>query len=135
MRRFYIVTILLFVAAVCAGCTGKKDYGEKVRDLEFTVVTTSDIPKELMQIIDQEKNKEFHLTYGTDDFLYICVGYGEMKSGGYSISVDDLYLTSQVIYIDTNLIGPAKGETVTQMVSTPYIVVKIEYCDNTVVFN
>lgn len=135
MRRLLKLAATFTLMVLCCACSVKDDCGEKLRDLDFTVVEAAEIPKELMQIIDEQKSKEFRLTYGTDDYLYICVGYGQMETGGYSISVDELYLTDQVIYIDTNLIGPRKKETVTESGTTPYIVVKTEYYDSTVMFN
>lgn len=135
MHRLLRTAVFFMMIVFCCACSVKNDCGEKLRDLDFTVVETAEIPKELMQIISEQKNKEFRLTYGTDDYLYICVGYGQMETGGYSISVDELYLTDQVIYIDTNLIGPKKGETVTDSGTTPYIVIKTEYYDSTVMFN
>ena len=69
-----------------------------------------------------------------DDSLYLCIGYGEQATGGYSISVNELYLSENAIYFDTNLIGPDPSETVAETVSCPYLVVKTEYLDKPVVF-
>ena len=58
--------------------------------------------------------------------MYLCTGYGEQPTGGYSIAVEELYLTENAVYIDTTLIGPSKGETLTEMTSYPWIVVMTE---------
>ena len=55
-------------------------------------------------------------------------------TGGYSISVEELYLTENSIVIDTELTGPEKGETPAPETSYPYVVVKTEYLENPVVF-
>ena len=55
-------------------------------------------------------------------------------SGGYSISVDDLFLASNAVYIKTDLIGPSEDDIETQGVSYPYIVVKLEFIDEKIVF-
>jgi len=89
---------------------------------------------ELKEIIDEKKEEPFKLSYSNKDYLYIVVGYGKQNSGGYSISVDDLYLTSNAIYINTNLIGPTKEDMVSQGVTYPYVVVKLEYREERVVF-
>jgi hypothetical protein len=107
---------------------------DKLRDLEFTVVEESDIPQELLKIIEEKKNSEFKITYTDNENLYICVGYGEQQTGGYSIAVNELYLTDNAIYIDTNLIGPSKDEKISEGLSYPYVVVKTEYMDKSVVF-
>jgi hypothetical protein len=36
--------------------------------------------------------------------------------------------------VDTELLGPGKGETTTAAVTCPYIVLKLEYLDKSVVF-
>ena len=56
-------------------------------------------------------------------------------TGGYSISVDELFLADNAVYIDTNLIGPSEKDYVTNAVTYPYVVVKTEFIDKTVVFN
>ena len=112
----------------------RKDDENKVRDLEFTVTGEADVPEELQKIISEKKTSPFKLTYSNDQNLYIVVGYGEQPTGGYSISVDDLYLTDNSIVIDTELKGPEKGETPGEEKSYPYIVVKTEFLENPVVF-
>ena len=131
-----IITLLLIITTVfeLTGC--KKDEMEikKLRDLEFTVVEEADLPKELKEIIDEKKEKPLRLHYSNKDSLYIVVGYGKQNSGGYSIAVEELFLTDNAIYFDTNLIGPSQDDLVTQGVTYPYIVVKLEYMDKKIVF-
>jgi len=137
MKRQKILAklLLIFITAILfTAC--KKDETEikKIRDLDFTVVEEADLPGELKEIIDEKKEKPFRLTYSNKDYLYIAVGYGKQNSGGYSIAVEELFLADNAIYIDTNLIGPSQDDLVTQGVSYPYIVVKIEFIDKKVVF-
>jgi hypothetical protein len=116
------------------GCKTEDTDIKKLKDLEFTVVEDADLPGELKEVIDERKEEPFKLTYSNKDNLYIAVGYGKQNSGGYSVAVEELYLTSNAIYIDTNLIGPSQNDTVTQGVTYPYVVVKLEYRDEKVVF-
>lgn len=131
-----IVTLLLIITAVFVLIGCKKDETEikKIRDLDFTVVEDADLPGELKEIIDEKKEKPFRLHYSNKDHLYIAVGYGKQNSGGYSIAVEELFLTDNAIYIDTNLIGPSQDDLVVQGVTYPYIVVKLEYMDKKIVF-
>ena len=101
-----IMLALLFIS----GCKISKDDGKKVRDLEFTVVGEVDIPAELKQIITEKLSQPFKLTFSDEQNLYIVVGYGSQSTGGYSIAVKELYLTDNSIVIDTELLGPEKGE-------------------------
>ncbi|NLK28080.1 MAG: protease complex subunit PrcB family protein [Clostridiales bacterium] len=137
MKRRRITVLLLMIVITVIGLTGCKREDtdiKKIKDLEFTVVEDADLPGELKEIIDEKKENPFKLSYSNKDYLYIVVGYGKQNSGGYSISVDELYLTSNAIYIDTNLIGPSKDDLVAQGVTYPYVVVKIEFIDKRVVF-
>ena len=92
------------------------------------------VPEELRNVLEEKKSKSFKVTYEDEGYLYICVGYGEQKTSGYSISVKDLYLTKNAIYVDTELVGPGSQEQTAEAVTCPYIVLKLEYLDKSVVF-
>lgn len=132
MKR--VIALSLFIVVLLCGCSVDKQDKEKIKDLEYTVVETQDIPDELLKNIEEKKEEVFKITFKDEDFLYIVVGYGLQPTGGYSISVDELYLTNNAIYIDTTLIGPSKEEDIAQVQTYPYIVVKTEYMDRSVVF-
>ena len=106
----------------------------KISDLDYTIAAEADIPEELQNDIEEKKAADFKMTYKDSEFLYIVRGYGEQETGGYSICIRDLYLTSNAIIFDTELIGPRKGETISNSPSYPYIVVKVELRDENVVF-
>lgn len=119
------------------GCTKQTDPMEKLKDLEFTVLAEENIPEELKTVIDEKKSDAFKVTYQDNGFLYICIGYGEQVSGGYSISANELYLTNNAIYVDTTLLGPDPADTSAakkNAPSYPYIVLKTEQVDKPVVF-
>ena len=126
-----------FVVLLCMGviaCGTKQDSMEKIRDLEFSVISEDNLPDELLSIIAEKKASPFKLTFQDQGFVYICIGYGEQETGGYSISVNELYETSNAVYIDTNLIGPSVADKEKKSASYPYVVVKTEYIDKPVVF-
>ena len=56
------------------------------------------------------------------------------ETSGYSIRVDDVYVSGNAVYADFKLIGPAEGEQVNEVSTTPYIVLKYEKRDESVVF-
>lgn len=132
-------TMILCLLTGCefAGGGKEKDLLEKIKDLEFTVLADENIPEELKTVIEEKKGKAFKVTYQDNGFLYICIGYGEQVSGGYSITVNDLYLTENAIYADTTLLGPDPADTTVKKDSPsyPYIVIKTEFVDKPVVFN
>ena len=131
------ITMMLFAFAVAflmtlGGCGSTEDL--KLRDLEFTVLGEEKIPEQLAPMIAEKKEAPFEFTYSDNENLYICVGYGQQESGGYSIAVNELYLTEDNIYVDTNLLGPESVEKSNKVPSYPYIVIKTEYLDKTVIF-
>lgn len=134
-KSFILLTcIQILCVFMLAGCQITEDSGMKLRDLEFTLLSDDTTPEELKALIDERKAEEFKFTYSDKDFLYICIGYGEQSTGGYSIAVNELYLTDNAIYVDTNLLGPSPKEKENPAVSYPYIIIKTEFLDKTVVF-
>ena len=134
MKKIVIGILCVAVLCLATACSGKKLSIEKLRDIDFTVVTEDKIPKELKGMMEEKKGLPFKLTYTDKGELYIAVGYGEQATTGYSIEVKELYETKNAIYIHTNLIGPAKDERVLERKTYPYIVVKLEAIDKNVVF-
>ena len=128
--------LLILVMASCffGGCAAKKAEKEKVRDLDYTVVEDSDLPEELKNEIEQKKTAHFKYTYETGEYLYIVMGYGQQETGGYSITVKELYLSSNAVFFKTELKGPEKEETISQAPSCPYVVIKTEKTGKPVVF-
>lgn len=133
-RSSILLLVIMLTLIGLAGCKQGNTDVKKIKDLEFTVVEDADLPGELKEIIDEKKEEPFKLSYSNKDNLYIVVGYGKQNSGGYSISVDELYLTRNAIYINTNLIGPSQKDVVTQGVTYPYVVVKLEFREEPIVF-
>ena len=116
------------------GCAIEKTNRTKVRDMEYHVVSEEEIPEELKTQIEAKKTADFKLTYETPEYLYIIRGYGEQMTGGYSIQVEELYLSSNAVFFKTTLLGPRKGENAAKSPSYPYIVIQTENVDKNVVF-
>ena len=130
-----ILIIIVALAVILISCKITGTSSTKVADLDYTVVEDQDVPTELMKIIDEKKQNSLRLTYSTKDYIYIVAGYGTQLTSGYSIRLNEVYLGQNAIYIDSNLIGPSKGEEVNEKETYPYIVIKIEKRDDPVVFN
>lgn len=133
-KRKTWAVLFLGLLVFLSGCSVEKTKPRNRTDLNFTLVEDSQIPEELRAIIEEKKTGEFKMTFDTGEFRYIVVGYGTQPTGGYSISVEELYDAGNAVYIKTNFIGPAKGEAVTEGESYPYVVVKIDLLDKSVVF-
>jgi len=129
MILFMAVSVLMLTS-----CKTGKITEDKVKDIDYTVVTDADIPDTLRNAIEEKKEESFKLSYSDGEALYIAVGYGRQQSGGYSITVDDLYLTSNNIVFATTLNGPGKEASGTDTPSYPYLIVKTEYMDCEIVY-
>lgn len=125
----------LFLAGILVGCKNDRLDDKRLRDVEYTVTSEDRLPEELKVLIDGKKQEPFKMTYQDGDYLYICQGFGIQPTGGYSIQVDEVYQTSNAICASVTLIGPSASEQVTEKETTPYIVIKTEYQDMTVVFD
>ena len=121
-----------WIGLAAAGCGIEDTNGSKIEDVEFTVLEEEAVPEELKQ--EQRSEMDFKLTYEDNGKLYIARGYGEKETGGYSISVKDVYLTQNALCFVTTLIGPGENETVAKAPSFPYIVVEVTKCDKNVLF-
>lgn len=125
--------ILLLLPLLLAACgLGTEENGGE--ELSFTVVEDADMPDQLKTILNEKKAEPFQFTYSTDSWLYLAKGYGSQKSGGYSIAVKQLTMAEDGVHFVTELIGPSQQDPVSQTVTYPYIVVKIEFTDKSVVF-
>lgn len=134
--RLGLMIGLMAGAVFLGGCGLKKaaKENENAKKLEYTVVEELSIPEELKTLIEEKKEKEFQVSFGTGKELYLAVGYGEQETGGYSIVVERLTETPEAIFFETNLIGPDKDEKVSQKASYPYIVVKTAFCDKDIYY-
>lgn len=123
----------LLSGLLITGCSVIKEDSDKVADVDFTVVEDADVPIELMKLIEEKKANTLRLTYTTKDYTYLVAGYGTQPSSGYSIMVNEIYLGTNAVYADFSLIGPAAGEAVTELPTMPYIVIKMERREQTMV--
>ena len=125
-RKVVQICMVLIMVWLMAGCGKTQSRTEKPRDLPFTVLAQEQLPAELQNMLEEKKAESFRLTFTDEDALYICVGYGKQPTGGYSISVTELYETENAVYVHTNLLGPSPEETGQESPSYPYIVIKLE---------
>ncbi len=133
-RRWIQVAFVLALIVAVVGCGKTQGKTQKLRDLKFTVLSAEQLPEELKQMMEEKKTESFRLTFTDENILYICVGYGKQPTGGYSISVTELYETENAVYVHTNLLGPTAEEARQKSPSCPYIVMKLENLDKVVVF-
>ena len=114
---------LVFLLTLCGCGTSGGGMGERA-DVEFTVVPAEEVPQELSEILEKNKAREIR--------LYLIRGYGEQKTGGYSISVVECSEDEENLYFLTQLIGPEDPEGLSEDPSYPYLVAKTARTDKNV---
>lgn len=129
-----ITVIYLLGAFLLTACSASKLENIRVKELDYTVVKEEDIPEELKIEIDSRKDQPFELSYESEGYLYAVRGYGQKKTGGYSIRVSDLYLGKNAVYIQLDLEGPRTVEQEMEGTSCPVIVLKLEGRTEPVIF-
>lgn len=134
MRKLFVTILLLSLTISLCSCGKEPKAPAHVQNLDFTVVEEADLPTQLLELINEKKEKPFRMTYKTESTCYICQGFGTQDTSGYSIIVEDLFLGEDAIYIKNTLIGPAKNEAVYRTPTHPYIVVKVQFTDYDIVF-
>lgn len=133
MKRSVFLLIAVITAFLLSGCRFVRIEEEERKPVAYTVVEKSDIPEELSRIMEEKKEKEFQLSYQTGEALYLAKGYGRQMSGGYSIQVEELGVSSNGLFFVTRLIGP-KDLNEAGVPSYPCIVIKTEPQKKPVVF-
>ena len=125
---------IMLAAMLLCGCSADLGGTEEGRMIEYKVLGDDEVPDEFKSQIEDAKGKDMKLTYKDNEYLYIARGYGQKETGGYSISVVQMYAENKAIYFETKLIEPSENETVSNQQNFPDIVVKTELCDMPVVF-
>ena len=133
MKKAVCLLAILVLAAVLSGCGLIWIEEEERKPVDYTVVERQDIPAALDEIMNEKKEKEFQLSYQTEEALYLAKGYGRQMSGGYSIQVEELGVSSNGLFFVTRLIGP-KDLNEAGVPSYPCIVIKTEPQKKPVVF-
>lgn len=123
MKKAVCLLVALVLAAVLSGCGLIRIEEEERKPVDYTVVERQDIPAALDEIMNEKKEKEFQLSYQTGEALYLAKGYGRQMSGGYSIQVEELGVSSNGLFFVTRLIGP-KDLNEAGVPSYPCIVIK-----------
>lgn len=134
--KVLILLGLVFACGLVFWACGSDTKPEKTEDISYEVVPETEVPEELLKLIEERKENEFRLSFSEGESLYLVAGYGRQETGGYSIQIKDLYLSGDVIYMDTELQGPLPEETADKESSTsaPWIVVKMQQMDKTIYF-
>ena len=131
MRR-WAICLLGFCILVSAliGCRIVDVSEGEAKEVDYTLLESDEIPEEVEKVLEKQGQEPFALAYESGGFLYLMKSYGLQNSGGYSIRVESLYATGQVVHVQTTLEGPATREEQKGDSSCPTIVLKLEAREN-----
>ncbi len=119
------VVLVLLSVLLFTGCQVIRiEEGERT-PLKYTIEKQTDLPEEVLEFIEQKKEKEFQMTYSAGNDLYLLKGYGVQMTGGYSIQVEEVSESENAVFCRTRLLGPSKEDQGGEP-SCPCIVLKIK---------
>lgn len=134
-RYIFLFTMFgIFLLSVLIGCQIEETDEEKIKDLDYTICDESKLPDALVELIQEKRKEPFKLTYRTKDYLYIVVGYGAQDRTDLNVTMTDLYLTKNAIFVNTDLSAVDDTTLEDNLVSYPWIAVKCELYDVQVIF-
>ena len=134
MKKWTAGIQLIVMCCSLWGCSIEKVRAKDGVKPEYTVMKEEDFPDKVRELVEQNREKEFQMTYQDNGFLYLMKGYGKQETGGYSIQVQDLSLWDNAIHLETMLLGPEEGEELTGEPSFPCLVIKMKYREEPVIF-
>lgn len=136
VKRFALFIGVLMTVLTLGGCSlGKTQGGNQKSNIEYTLIKAEDVPETFKSQIDMEMKQEFDMVYSDGNYMYIAIGYGELPTGGYNISLEELVEKNGKICIRTRLHAPEDESNVIQEFTCPYLVIKLEDSDRKVAVN
>lgn len=126
IRKYHILAGILTAAILLlSGCSSGLTDEEEVEKVDYTVLKESEIPQALKKVIEERKEEPFQVAYTDQGYTYVAIGYGSQPTGGYSIMVENCYVSTTNLCIKTKFIGPEQNRQLVQTVTYPYIVIKV----------
>ncbi len=133
MKKRKLLFLVFGLVTSLMGCKVQYDT-EKQNDVEYQILTEEEYPQQVEEIIMNSRNNNFRKTYDDGEYLYMIVGYGAQPTSGYRIEVQEVYESTNALFVTTMLKGPTHGEVVEETESYPVVVIKVNYTEKPVVY-
>lgn len=130
-RILAVLVITIFVVGFVTGC-GSKDQKANtddvvIGDMEFEVINPNELEDgDVKDWYSEKYMEEGFYTKNTDDVKYILLAAGVQSTGGYSIEIISVEGKENEIVVDGKLNAPEEGEIVTQALTYPSALIKVE---------
>lgn len=124
--------ILCLFAVVClfvTGCVKNLNFNGKKEPVEYVICKESSLPEQLQTLLEEKKKKSGTFTYRNSMYIYLVVCYGKKDFSGYSVRIEECWRSEKTLFLQTQLIGPAGGESSMETETYPYIVVRCPQLD------
>lgn len=131
-KRQYAVRVAVvfgIVGMICLplwGCVKEWNVNGKKEKIEYTICKDSNLPEQLQVLLEERKKKPGTFTYRNSTYLYLVVCYGKKEYSGYSVKIEECWKSEDILFLRTQLMGPAVGEKIIETDTFPYLVVRCE---------
>lgn len=108
--------------------TGRLDESDAESDVgvKYAIVDTSSVPADVLAVIERTKKHRASMVFeGEPGFQYVYIALGQRMTGGYQISVDSVKQVNDRVIVRYREIGPGKDDFVTQAITYPWVVLKV----------
>ena len=92
------------------------------------------LPDEIKEWVEYSRNMFLAQARNYEDTTYLLVTYGEQKTGGYQVNIEEVEALEESIEVKVNFTQPKEDEVVTQALTYPYDLKEIEKTDLPVEF-
>ncbi len=130
MKKTFIYVTLLLLIAMFAGCaqpSGSDGTVSGTEEIVYETVSAEDLGDETVELIEAVKHKKGYMLVTEDEeHAYLFIGSGEKPTGGYDIRIKSVMKAEDDTLISVKEISPGKDDMVTEALTYPYIIVKID---------
>lgn len=129
--RLATVMLLAFLVALLSpGLSTSGAQAAEPDPVEWEHPEPGSLPQEVDQWVDSFKERQGLYRLDHDGITWVLVAWGAKPTGGYVVEVQEINRTeSGVVLLTVELAAPKPGDIVTQAISYPYDLVKMEQVD------
>ncbi|MDK2991095.1 MAG: hypothetical protein PWP48_328 [Clostridiales bacterium] len=127
MKNILIAIFLASVIALGTSACSPSGGGDMTQSsIKYEKIDISDAPSALQETIEQVKKEKGYIYYTENDSGYIYVAAGEKPTGGYAVEVLDVIDNkNDKITVTVRFTEPGKDDMVTQVITYPYALIRI----------
>jgi len=126
-KQFIAITAILLISFTLLKCIPNLLSGGD-QEVSFVVLDNKEVPDRIVRILPRYKMLERALATEVDEEIYVVVTRGEKPTGGYTVTIETMYLIeeNEVLKLVVNAVfkDPADDELVAQVIAHPYVAVK-----------